>query len=168
MPKASPPSSPSARPSSKGAEVSNLSRAQKSAEAMWAKDAFSKDLGLTLIDVAEGAAKVSLQIEARHCNGHGIAHGAVLFALADSASALASNARNRVAVSQHNFITYIAPARLGDHLIAHAREVSLSGRNSLCDVTVCDQNTNKLAEFRGMIRVTSTPLYDEPSNGDPK
>lgn len=136
-------------------------RAQKSAEAMWANDDFSRHFGMKIEHVDEGYAKLSMLVLQSHCNGHGIAHGAAIFALADSASAFASNSRNQVAISQHNIITYLAPGKRDDLLIAEAQEISLRGRNCICDVAVYNQERQKLAEFRGMIRLTGKPLYEE-------
>jgi len=136
-------------------------RAERSAAAMWAGDAASPWLGMALEHVDEGAAMLSLSVAAHHCNGHGICHGGVIFALADSAFAFACNSRNQSTVAQSNTITYVAPGRLGDRLTATAREVSLTGRSGITDVTVRNQTGAVIAEFRGNSRAIRGTLFDE-------
>ncbi len=136
-------------------------RARRAAEAMWAGDGASAWFGMQLINVDEGTATLSLIVEAHHSNGHGICHGGVVFALADSAFAFACNSRNVATVAFQNSITYLAPGRTGDLLTAVAREVSLSGRNGIYDVTVSRPDGTTIAEFRGHSRTLGTPLFDE-------
>lgn len=136
-------------------------RAEKSAEAMWSGDQASPWLGMQIDDVDEGTATLSLIVAPHHANGHGICHGGVTYSLADSAFAFACNGRNLMAVAQHNTITYIAPGKVGDRLIATAREVSLAGRNGIYDVTVRNQDGAKLAEFRGCSRTLGGAWFKE-------
>ena len=136
-------------------------RAEKSAAAMWAGDAASKWFGMTIVEVDEGRAVLRLSVEDHHANGHGICHGGVTYALADSAFAFACNSRNQSTVAQFNTMTYIAPAKLGDTLTAEAKEVSISGRNGIYDVRVTNQDGTRLAEFRGHSRAIRGTLFDE-------
>jgi len=136
-------------------------RAQKSAAAMWADDNASPWFGMELVEVTEGGATLALTVEPHHANGHGICHGGVTFSLADSAFAFACNSRNRNTVAQSNTITYIAPGRIGDRLTATAREISLTGRSGIYDVTVTNQNGTVIAEFRGHSRAIKGQLFEE-------
>ena len=136
-------------------------RAQRSAQVIWSRDQASKWFGMQVLDVDEGAATLTLKVEAQHANGHGICHGGVIFSLADSAFAFACNSRNQNTVAQHNTISFIAPGRLGDMLTAQAREVSLAGRSGLTDVTVTNQDGQLIAEFRGASRAIKGQLFQE-------
>lgn len=136
-------------------------RAEKSADAMWTNDKASQWVGLEIHEVDEGHATLTLRVQPHHCNGHGICHGGIIFTLADSAFAFACNSRNQATVAQHNTINYVAPAQMGDQLSAHAREVSLSGRSGIYDVTVTDQHHETIAEFRGMSRAIKGQLFPE-------
>ncbi len=124
-------------------------RAEKSAAAMWAGDAASKWLGMSLDHVDAGQAVLSFTVAAHHLNGHEICHGGYIFTLADSAFAFACNSYNTLVVAQHNSITYLSPAKLGERLTATAREVSLTGRSGLYDVTITAEDGRVVAEFRG-------------------
>ncbi len=136
-------------------------RARRSAAAMWDGDAASAWFGMTLTHVDAGTATLTLTVAAHHANGHGIGHGGVTFALADTAFAFACNSRNQATVAQHNTITYLAPARIGDVLTATAHEVSLTGRSGLYDVTVTNQDGTAIAAFRGASRAVRGTLFDE-------
>ncbi len=135
--------------------------AEKSAAAMWAADAASKWFGMEIVEVDEGRATLRMTIAAHHANGHGICHGAVIYALADSAFAFACNSRNQASVAQSNMITYIAPARVGDVLTATAEEISVAGRSGIYDVSVADGHGTAIAEFRGHSRTVKGVLFDE-------
>jgi acyl-CoA thioesterase len=136
-------------------------RAKKSCKAMWINDHSSQWFGMQIMDVDEGSATLSLVVQKHHTNGHGMCHGGVTFTLADSAFAFACNSRNQATVAQHNSITYIAPANLGDTLIATASEVSLVGKSGIYDVTVSNQDGSVIAEFRGSSRSIRGDLFEE-------
>ncbi len=136
-------------------------RAQKSAAAMWSSDQASAWVGMSLDQVDEGMAILSLTVAEHHTNGLGNCHGGIIFSLADSAFAFACNSRNQATVAQHNSITYIAPAKLGDTLIATAREISLIGRSGIYDVSVKTKDGALIAEFRGGSRSVRGTLFEE-------
>ena len=134
-------------------------RAEKAAQTMWQQDHASQWLGMVLAHASEGRAVMELTVAQHHCNGHGMCHGGVIFALADSA--FACNSRNQVTVAQHNSITYIASGRLGDRLRAEATEISLTGRSGITDVQVTNQAGTLIAEFRGLSRAIKGTVFDE-------
>jgi len=126
---------------------------------MWAADAASAALGIELLDWGPGRA--TLRMTVSHCmvNGHDIAHGGLVFALADSAFAVACNSHGPVTVAGGADITFVAPARLGDVLVAEAREQVVFGRSGLTDVrvTTADGDT-VVALFRGRSRTLGRPI----------
>ncbi|WP_132860423.1 hydroxyphenylacetyl-CoA thioesterase PaaI [Shimia isoporae] len=136
-------------------------RAERSAKAMWGPDRASQFLGMEIVEVGEGQATLRMTVKPDFCNGHGICHGGMTFTLADSAFAFACNSRNQATVAQHNQISYLAPAREGDELTAHAREINLNGRSGLYDVTVTNQDAVVIAEFRGASRAIRGQLFEE-------
>jgi acyl-CoA thioesterase len=81
-------------------------------------------------------------------NGHGIAHGGLLFSLADTAFACACNSFGPVAVAAAADIVFVAPARAGDELTADAALRTRWGRQAIYDVTI-RRGDEVVAEFRG-------------------
>lgn len=128
---------------------------------MFARDQASKWLGIEIDAVGPGHATLSLTVAPHHCNGHGICHGGFIFTLADSAFAFACNSYNKNVVAQHNQISFIAPGQAGDRLIATAREVSLTGRSGIYDVTVTRADGQKIAEMRGCSRQVKGQHFEE-------
>jgi acyl-CoA thioesterase len=135
--------------------------ARRSTDSMWARDDASKWLGASLDAVGPGTAVMSMIVEKHHTNGHDICHGGFIFTLADSAFAFACNSYNRVVVAQHNIITFVAPARLGDRLTAEAKEVARYGRSGIYDVRVTNQGGALIAEFRGASRQIDGKHFEE-------
>ena len=125
--------------------------ARACAEAMWKDDDASKGLGMEIVEVREGQATLVMTIQPHMVNGQRIAHGGFIFALADSAFAFACNSHNEKAVAAQGNITFIRPGKLGDRLIATAREISRSGRSGIYDVRV-SVNETVIAEYRGHSR----------------
>ena len=118
---------------------------------MWAADAASAALGMRLVELGPGEARVSMVVRVDMVNGHDLCHGGLIASLADSAFALACNSRGPVTVAAGFEVDFLEPARLGHVLDAHAREVALRGRSGLYDVTVRVEDT-VVAEFRGRSR----------------
>ncbi|HET6182200.1 MAG TPA: hydroxyphenylacetyl-CoA thioesterase PaaI [Acetobacteraceae bacterium] len=135
--------------------------ARACAEAMWAEDKSSPGLGMRLDEIGPGRAVLSMEIEARMVNGHGICHGGFIFALADSAMAFASNSHGERAVAQHCAITYLRPGRLGERLRAEAVEIHRAGRSGMTDVRVTGGDGAVLAEFRGHTRLSGGKFFPE-------
>ena len=125
--------------------------ARVSAEAMWNEDSASQGLGMEIERVNPGEAVLTMTVRPDMVNGHGIAHGGFIFLLADSAFAFACNSHNERTVAAQCNIAFIRPGRLGDRLIATAREISKTGRSGIYDVRVT-VNDVVIAELRGHSR----------------
>lgn len=120
---------------------------------MWASDAASQALGMELLDLGPGTAEVAMTVRDDMVNGHAIAHGGLVATLADSAFALACNSRGRVTVAAGFDVTFLEAGRLGDRLVARARETALRGRSGLYDVSVSRAADGVvIAELRGRSR----------------
>jgi acyl-CoA thioesterase len=117
-------------------------------QTMMARDEASRGLGIDLIDQGEGRAVTRMTIRADMVNGHAIAHGGLIFTLADTAFACACNSYGPVTVAASAEIVFVAPAHLGDVLVAEAVVRTRFGRSGLYDVTI-RRASEVIAEFRG-------------------
>ena len=113
-------------------------------------DAFAGLLGLTAERAGDGEAVVAGTVGAEHLNRHGTAHGAFLYAVADAAFALASNSREGAAVALTVTMQYFRPARPGDRVTAHAREVHLGRKVASYHVDVRVEDAS-VAAFTGTV-----------------
>jgi acyl-CoA thioesterase len=115
---------------------------------MFAADLASRSLGIEVLEASEGRAVVSMRVRDTMVNGHDIAHGGYVFLLADTAFACACNSWGPPAVAAGADIVFVAPARVGDVLDAHAQVRTRYSRHGIYDVTVRGAG-GVIAEFRG-------------------
>src|SRR5712671_2141921 len=125
--------------------------ARACADAMWQDDDASKGLGMEILQIKPGEATLTMKVQPHMVNGQGIAHGGFIFLLADSAFAFACNSHNARAVAAQCNISFIRPDKLGDRLVAVAREISRTGRSGIYDIRVSVDDT-AIAEMRGHSR----------------
>jgi acyl-CoA thioesterase len=117
---------------------------------MYDGDLFSQWLGIRRLDEGPGYCTLEMEVRPEMVNGFGIAHGAITYALADSALAFASNAHGRKAVSIETSINHLKPVRPGDILIARAEETSLGNTLGIYSIKVYRGN-DLVALFKGMV-----------------
>lgn len=120
-------------------------------------DPFAKRLGIRLLDLAPGRAKLAMTLEPDMTNFHGTGHGGAIFSLADAAHAAASNSRGEVAVATHLSIHYLRPGMPGMTLVAFAQEEFREGRTALYAITVRDEATGELlASCQGRVHLRAS------------
>lgn len=123
--------------------------AEATAQVLSARDRVSDALGIKLIEVRPGYARMQMSVREDMVNLHGTAHGGMVFTLADSAFAYACNSHNKVAVASSCSIDFLRPAHLGEMLAATAVEQALIGRGGVYDVRVENNKGELVALFRG-------------------
>ncbi len=128
---------------------------------MMRRDRASAALGMVVERDEPGHSVVSMRVRDDMTNGFEITHGGLVFALADTAFAIACNEGDAVTVAAGADITFLKPTRAGQVLTADARRRSVSGRAGLYDVTVTDETGDVVAEFRGRSLTTGRPLAPE-------
>jgi len=121
------------------------------------RDNASAMLGLVVDADEPGRAVVSMTVREDMLNGFAITHGGLVFALADTAFAIACNEDERVTVAGGADITFLKSTRAGQTLTATAVRRVVSGRTGLYDVTVTDETGDAVAEFRGRSITTNRP-----------
>ncbi len=123
------------------------------AETFWAADAVGKLLGMEILSIDPGAATLGMTVTDQMINSHKICHGAFIFALADSAFAVACNTYEARSVGQYCTITYVNKCELGDRLVAVAQEINRKGRSGIYDVSINTVQGETVALFRGHSRI---------------
>lgn len=123
--------------------------AELTAQALFAGDQASRNLGITIEEVRPGFARLRMAVRMDMVNGHGMCHGGIVFALADSAFAVACNTYNLATVAAAASIDFLASAHVRDELTAEARELWRSKRSGLYEISVANQRGETIALFRG-------------------
>ena len=102
-------------------EPSAQTQAEEQATAMYADDVASQSLGIKVSEVAPGRATATMLVTDAMVNGHGICHGGYVFLLADTAFAFACNTHGRPVVAAGADVSFLAPVRAGEVLVAEFR-----------------------------------------------
>lgn len=123
---------------------------------MMKRDAFSQWLGIEVLEAKAGFCRLALSVHPRMVNGFGIAHGGIAFSLADSALAFAANGHGQQALSVRTSMSHLAPLRIGDRIVATARELNLARRIGHYEVDVRREDGELVARFEGTVYRTST------------
>ena len=126
-----------------------LELARSTVQSMYRADRASQNLGLEILDVAPGSVRICMTVRQEMVNGHGLCHGGIIFALADSAFAFACSSRGEPMVAAAANIEFLAPTLAGEVLTALATEVSRGPRHGVYDVRVTKSSGESVALFRG-------------------
>jgi acyl-CoA thioesterase len=108
------------------------------------KEPYPKLLGIEVLEITPGYARVSMRFTPEMQNIFGMLHGGAVFSLLDEAFQLACNARGEVAVAQQVNTYFLAAARPGTRLIAEAKEMNATRKTALYDVRVFEEEDNRL------------------------
>ncbi len=125
-------------------------------EKMFDHDAFSQWLGIEIISLDAGYAKLQMQVRQEMTQGFGLAHGGITYSLADSALAFASNGHGRKSLSVETSISHLVAVQAHDVLIAEAIEENLSNKFGIYRIHIVNQEGKKVALFKGTVFRTSS------------
>jgi acyl-CoA thioesterase len=129
-------------------------RARAVVDEMLAVDAFSRWLGVEVLEAAPGHSCIRMTVRDEMVNGFGTSHGGIVFSFADSALAFATNAGGFVTVAVDCSVSYTRPVRPGDRLTALCTEESTTNTLAFCSVTVRNQDDVAVGHFRGTVHRT--------------
>lgn len=131
------------------------------ADAMLSAEGTGPAWGVEIEEAREGYARIAMRLTSAMLNGHGIAHGGMIFALADTAFAYACNSRNVRTVAAQASIVFLDAARDGEVLVAEACEAATAGRAGVYTVSVRTEDGRAIAEFQGYSRTLGRPVVGE-------
>ena len=126
--------------------------AARVAATMLSREGTGPAWGIEIEEAREGYSRIRMTVRADMLNGHRIAHGGLIFALADTAFAYACNSRNVASVAAQASIVFLDQAREGEVLVAEASEQALAGRSGVYNVSVRTEDGRAVAEFQGFSR----------------
>lgn len=126
--------------------------ASRVAHGMLADEGTGPAWGIVIEEARAGYARLSMAVRADMLNGHGIVHGGMVFALADTAFAYVCNGRNEKTVAAQASVVFLGRASEGDTLIAEGEEAATAGRSGVTRVAVRTSDGRPIAEFTGYSR----------------
>jgi acyl-CoA thioesterase len=123
--------------------------AEATAQSMYEADACTRALGIEILEVRPGYARLQMNVRPDFLNGHDICHGGLIFTLADSTFAFACNSYNISTVAAGCAIEFLRAVKGGDRLTAEGIEQTLNGRTGIYDIRVTNREGETVAMFRG-------------------
>ena len=121
---------------------------QKTLEFFRQNDQFARHCGIELLDAKPGWAKAKMPVQPIHLNGAKTVHGGAIFTLADFAFAVAANSQGQLALAVSTNTSFVKAAYSGT-LYAEAREISLNRKLGTYQVSICNENSQLIAQFTG-------------------
>ena len=118
---------------------------------------FLKTLGISVMDITEKHAEMTVTIDERHLNYMGTVHGGLISALVDTVcffpKPLIPSGLKLTTVDLH--VSYVKPALQGDTLVARSELLHLGRRTARLSVKVTDQDHGLVAYGTATLMVLS-------------
>jgi acyl-CoA thioesterase len=131
-------------------------------EEIWKGDRLIQDFGMKLLEAEDGYARVSVRVEERFLNALGIAHGGLIFAVADAAFALSVNAVVDAVAVQYS-LNLIRAAKPGEDVIGESRIFHKGRQSMVVDLSVRAGDGRLLAKGQA----TALPVSREAMKSGP-
>ena len=119
-------------------------------QVMLENDPFSRWLGIEILECDAGNCQLGMHVREDMLNGLGVAHGGVVYALADSALAFISNCGGRKAYSIETSINHIETVTVGDYLVASCI-IDETKRNVGFHIIEVRCKEKRVALFKGVV-----------------
>ncbi len=113
-------------------------------------DRYASFLETRITKIERGYAQAVLTIAEHMLNFNQVAHGGLIFSLADVAFAAACNSFNQTAVALSFHITYRRPVAIGTRLVAEASEESSGKTTALYKIIVRTDDQRIVAVCEGL------------------
>ena len=126
------------------------------------RDPYARLLGVKLLELGRGFARVQMEVREEMMNFHGVTHGGAVFSLADVAFAAASNSHGQVALALNMNINFLAATTTGATLTATATEEKPGNRTALYRIEVRDEREGLVAVLEGLVYRKKEPLLSPP------
>lgn len=138
---------------SAGAEAAGKRTVEERVEFISTKDQLIELFGMVVEEAGEGHARLSATVRDGFLNAHQLAHGSLIFALADVAFALAVNSLTDSVGVEYN-LSLFRSTRLGETIIADCRVIHRGRRLLVVEFEVTGGAGKLLAKGRA----TAVPL----------
>ena len=133
-------------------------KAQKTVQKLLENDPFSQWMGIKVDSVGEGTCTLSCKVTEPMLNGYSVAHGGILFSLADTALAFSAATFGQVALVIGHSISFTNPAELYNNVFAKATIVHQSHKLFTGTVQITNDRNQLLAVTKGSLYKKSTQI----------
>ncbi len=122
------------------------------------EEPYAKKIGMRLVEVGEGYAKVEMDVTPDMDNIFGMLHGGAIFSLIDEAFEVSCNSHGTVALALNVNISYLAAPEPGSRLTAESRELNRTRKTGLYDIRVTDDKGRLIAATQALAYRKPDPL----------
>jgi len=112
---------------------------------------YAQLLGMRLIELAPGRAKVAMEVRPEFRNAAGLVHGGLIMSLADHAFGCATNSLGRAYVAVQFGINLLAAPAVGTTIYAEAQVLHAGRRAGSAEMAVRDGDGKLLAKALGTV-----------------
>lgn len=120
-------------------------------------------LGMKLLELSRGYAKLSMEVQPEHLNFGKLLHGGVIMSLADQAFACACNTYGKMYVAIEVSTNLFATAEVGETIFAECNVIHLGKTIGVCEMTVTNANGRLIARATG----TAAGIHNRRPTGEP-
>jgi acyl-CoA thioesterase len=106
-------------------------------------------LGMSLVELSSGYAKVKLELKREFLNWENMIHGGVIATLLDQAFGCACNTLENIHVAVQMNIHFLAAASVGETIYAESRVLHAGKRVGASEMTVFDSQGKTIARAMG-------------------
>jgi len=107
-------------------------------------------LGMKLVELTPGYAKITMKLKPEHQNFNGYVFGGIIVAIADQAFAYGSNSMAYPSVATQFNINFVNAAGPEDELTAECRVLRNGKRAGISEITVTNQEGKLIARATGV------------------
>ena len=133
--------------------------AKKVIDKMMNEDAFSKWLGIKVLEINEGSCILEMNVRDEMTNGFNIAHGGISYSLADSCLAFAANSDGIQSLSIETSISHTKKVESGDILTATSTGIDNTNKTAMYDISITNQDNIEIAHFKGTVYRTEKEWF---------
>ncbi|MCP4756612.1 MAG: PaaI family thioesterase [Proteobacteria bacterium] len=128
---------------------------------LFSLDPFASGLGVEIVEMRPGYAKVKMTVDESHLNFNGFVHGGMIFTLMDQAFAAAGNSHGDSSVAVSMDVQFVNAAKPSGTLYAEAKEVERSRKLGLYEMKVWDAEEKLVCKSNGRVYIIGKPILEE-------
>ncbi len=113
------------------------------------KEPIGTFLGIRLLEVSPGHAKVSMKMRPEYLTFNGFIFGGIITSVADQAFACSTNSMGRPSIATQFNVHFVAGAAPDDELMAEGRVLRKGRRVDICEIAVTNQDGKLIARATG-------------------
>jgi acyl-CoA thioesterase len=106
-------------------------------------------MGMKLVDLSKGYAKVRMELKKEHLNWENMVHGGIVTTVLDQAFGCACNTLDNIHVAVQMNVHFMKAPAVGETIYAESKVLHAGKRMGTSEMKVCDSKGNEIARATG-------------------